>query len=74
MDATHNPEFTSLEAYTAYVGMEETMDFVEAIIKNVADKLNIHKMNYRGYEIDLKPKFIKIHMVDFVKQETGVDF
>lgn len=74
MDATHNPEFTSLEAYTAYVGMEETMDFVEAIIKNVADKLNINKMNYRGYEIDLKPKFIKIHMVDFVKQETGVDF
>ncbi|MGL4948618.1 MAG: lysine--tRNA ligase [Mycoplasma sp.] len=74
MDATHNPEFTSIEAYTAYVGMEETMDIVENIIKNISEKLDIYSATYRGHEIDLKAPFKRIHMVDFIKQETGVDF
>lgn len=74
MDATHNPEFTSMEAYTAYANMEDTMDLVENIFKNIAKELNIFKVKYRGYDIDLSKPFKKIHMVDFVKQETGIDF
>lgn len=74
MDSTHNPEFTSMEAYTAYIGMEETMDLVENILKHVINSLNIKKVNYRGFEIDLVKPFKKIHMVDFINQETGIDF
>lgn len=74
IDSTHNPEFTSMEAYTAYAGMDETMDFVEAIFNNLTTKLNVKKLNYRGFEIDLTKKFKRLHMVDFIKQETKVDF
>lgn len=74
MDATHNPEFTSLEAYTAYIGMEETMDLVENIITHVAKTLGIKTVNYRGFKIDLSKKFNRVHMVDFIKEEVGINF
>ncbi len=74
MDSTHNPEFTSMEAYTAYIGMEETMDLVENIIRYVINELNIKKVKYRGFEIDLSKPFKRIHMVDFIKDVKGIDF
>lgn len=74
MDATHNPEFTSMECYTAYEGMEETMDLVENIFKDICRKLEIKKVTYRGFEIDLEKSFEKKHMADFVLEETGIDF
>ncbi len=74
MDATHNPEFTSMEAYTAYAGMEETMALVENIFRFVIDELKITTVTYRGFEIDLSKPFKKVHMVDFIKEVTGIDF
>ena len=74
MDATHNPEFTSMEAYTAYIGMEETMELVENIFKFVINSLKITKVKYRGFEIDLSQPFKKVHMVDLIKEVTGIDF
>jgi lysyl-tRNA synthetase class 2 len=34
MDSTHNPEFTTIEAYEAYASVYEMMDLVENIFKN----------------------------------------
>jgi lysyl-tRNA synthetase class 2 len=36
IDATHNPEFTMLEAYQAYGNYETMMDLTEAIVANAA--------------------------------------
>lgn len=36
IDATHNPEFTMLEAYQAYGNYESMMDLTEAIVANAA--------------------------------------
>lgn len=36
IDATHNPEFTMLEAYRAYCDYETMMDLTEAIVSNAA--------------------------------------
>ncbi|WP_437204732.1 lysine--tRNA ligase [Planctomicrobium sp. SH664] len=36
IDATHNPEFTMLEAYEAYGNYETIMDLTEAIVTNAA--------------------------------------
>jgi lysyl-tRNA synthetase, class II len=36
IDATHNPEFTMLEAYQAYGNYESMMDLTEAIVVNAA--------------------------------------
>lgn len=74
MDATHNPEFTSMEVYAAYHGMEDMMNLTEKLFKYVAKKLNSFQIKMGEYDIDLKPKFKKIHMVDFIKEQTGVDF
>ena len=80
MDATHNPEFTSLEAYCAYSSMEDTMDLVENVFHHVAKQLNITEINIESTEtrenikIEIAKKFKRIHILDFIKEVTGVDF
>ena len=79
MDSTHNPEFTSIEIYTAYSSMDDTMVLVENIIHEVAKKLNVEKVTLKDDKgndvvIDIAKSFKKIHMVDFIKEVTGVDF
>ncbi len=79
MDSTHNPEFTSIEIYTAYSSMDDTMVLVENIIHEVAKKLNVKTVTLKDDKgndvvIDIAKSFKKIHMVDFIKEVTGVDF
>lgn len=75
MDSMHNPEFTTVEAYMAYADMEIMMDLVEKCLKYVVKKtLNKNTIVYDNTEIDFKSKFKRIHMVDAIKEESGVDF
>lgn len=75
IDTTHNPEFTMLEAYTAYTDYKDVMDLTEGIIRNAADKvLETTTITYAGEEVDLGSEFKRVHMVDAIKEQTGVDF
>ena len=75
IDTTHNPEFTMLEVYTAYTDYLDVMDLVEGIIRNAAMAANgTAELQYDGQDIDLESKFGRLHMVDGIKQVTGVDF
>lgn len=75
IDTTHNPEFTMLEAYTAYTDYEDVMDLTEGIIRNAAEKvLGMTSLVYADQEIDLGPAFKRVHMLDAIKEQTGVDF
>ena len=74
MDTTHNPEFTSIEAYQAYANLEDMMDLTEGIIRYAAQQLNKTRLNYKGVEIDFSKPFKRITMIDFIKQETNIDF
>jgi lysyl-tRNA synthetase class 2 len=74
MDTTHNPEFTTIEAYQAFVSMPEIMELTENIIRSVAQYLNMVNIIYKGTAIDFSKPFHKKNMVDFIKEETGVDF
>ncbi len=74
MDSTHNPEFTSIEGYTAYASMEDVMKIVENTFKFLAKKLKKETLVIDGVEIHITKKFKVIHMVDFVKEITKVDF
>ncbi len=38
MDATHNPEFTSIEVYQAYADFHDIMDLTEGIIQHAAKR------------------------------------
>lgn len=75
IDTTHNPEFTMLEVYTAYTDYLDVMDLTEGIIRNAAIAANgTGKIEYDGQAIDLDADFGRLHMVDGIKQVTGVDF
>lgn len=75
IDTTHNPEFTMLEAYTAYTDFQDVMDLTEGIIRNANQKVNgTPEITFNGQEINLGAEFKRVHMVDAVKEATGVDF
>lgn len=75
IDTTHNPEFTLLELYTAYSDYEDVMELTEGIFRYAADKvLGTTIIEYGEYNIDLGTPWKRIHMVDAIKDITGVDF
>lgn len=75
MDATHNPEFTTVEAYVAYSDLHGMMDLIEGLFDHVANKvLGTTDITYQGQEISLKAPFKRITMCDAIKEKTGIDF
>ncbi|MBP3852965.1 MAG: lysine--tRNA ligase [Erysipelotrichaceae bacterium] len=75
MDAMHNPEFTTVEAYVAYSDLYGMMDLVEGLFESVANEvLGSTQITYQGTELSLKAPFKRIHMVDAIKEACGVDF
>ena len=75
MDATHNPEFTTMEAYLAYSDMYGMMDLVENSFKYIAKEcIGTTDVEYQGNIIHLGTPFKRIHMVDAIKEACGVDF
>ena len=76
MDIRHNPEFTSIEFYSAYENYNDMMDLTEEIFSKVAMKVKgSYKFSYQGQELDFTPGgWKKITMIDSVKEACGVDF
>ncbi|WP_267887301.1 lysine--tRNA ligase [Floricoccus tropicus] len=75
MDATHNPEFTTIEAYQAYADFQDIMDLVEGIIQDAAKVVTDEDtITYQGQEIKIGQPFARVHMIDAIKDITGVDF
>ncbi|MBG9980668.1 lysine--tRNA ligase [Facklamia sp. DSM 111018] len=75
IDTTHNPEFTMLEVYTAYTIFTDVMDLTEGLMREVAKRvLGSAEVEYDGQKIDLETPWVRKHMVDLIKEETGVDF
>ena len=75
VDRKHNPEFTSIELYKSYTDMYGMMEVAEGIFSSVCMKVNgSYEIEYQGHKINLKPNYKKIHMVDAIKEKTGVDF
>lgn len=75
MDATHNPEFTTVEAYVAYSDLHGMMDLVEGLFRYVTDKvLGTHVVTYQGTELDFGKPFARITMCEAVQEKTGIDF
>ena len=74
MDAKHNPEFTTVEAYLAYADVYDMMDLVEECLSFVTHEIHgTYDIDFQGTKIHMK-KFKRIHMVDAIKEKAGVDF
>jgi lysyl-tRNA synthetase, class II len=71
----HNPEFTMLELYEAYVDFTAMMRLTEELVTAVAEAvLGTLRVDYGGTMIDLSPPWPRRSMAELVRVATGVDF
>ena len=77
----HNPEFTMLEVYWAYVDFEKMADLIEELICNVAEKIcGSLEIEHRDGEgkvvrtINLKRPWRRARYVDLVCEAAGKDW
>jgi lysyl-tRNA synthetase, class II len=89
IDATHNPEFTMLEAYQAYGNYESMMDLTEAIVVNAARVVLKHARPTTGpapseengrlvfpwgdLTVDLTPPWQRLRYEDAFREHVGCD-
>ena len=70
----HNPEFTQLEFYMAYADYMTLMDFVEDMLRTVAqDVLGTLQFPYQGHTLDLAAPWRRVTMRDALLEATGID-
>jgi len=65
----HNPEFTMMEFYAAYVDYKWLMDFTEAVIRQAAvDAHGTASLTYQGRELDLGKPFHRLTIAEAIKK------
>ena len=65
----HNPEFTMMEFYAAYVDYQWLMDFTEAVIRQAAvDAHGTASLTYQGRELDLGKPFQRLTIVGAINK------
>jgi lysyl-tRNA synthetase, class II len=65
----HNPEFTMMEFYAAYVDYKWLMDFTEAVIRQAAiDSHGTAVLTYQGRELDLSKPFHRLTIVGAINK------
>ena len=73
LSTKHNPEFTMLEFYTAYADYEDQMNFMESLIRTLAERVlgkTVIEQNKKKY--DLSKSFQKLTLVDSIVKYLGV--
>ncbi len=72
MDATHNPEFTSIEFYWAYKTYKDLIEITKELFEYLFDHLNLPTLlPYGDLEIDFS-QFKEIGLVDSLTEIGGV--
>jgi lysyl-tRNA synthetase class 2 len=75
IDTRHNPEFTTIEAYQAYGDIDDMKALAENLLSSIAKALTgSYDLPWGEKTISLKPPFRSVHMVDLIKEHTGINF
>jgi lysyl-tRNA synthetase class 2 len=71
----HNPEFTMLEYYKAYINYEGAMDITERLVASVVQEVKgTIKLTYQGREIDFSTPWRRWKMRDAILEKSGIDY
>lgn len=73
MDRNHNPEFTMLEFYKAYVDYDFLTDLVESLIRAAAEAIDVSTLDVSGQSVDLSKPFRRARYMDLLKNAIGED-
>lgn len=72
MDLTHNPEFTTMEAYRAFSDLEGMKALAQGVIKAANKAIgNPEVIEYQGQTIDLSGEWASRPMTDIVSDALG---
>ncbi len=72
LSTRHNPEFTMLEAYTAYWDYLEAMGLVETLLREITRAtLGGTTVRYQGHAVDLGAPFRRVRLLDVLGQTLG---
>ncbi len=76
MDLTHNPEFTSMEAYCAYSDLEGMKRLSEGLFKAIAREVcgceeGHEVITYQGQQIDMSGTWASRSLSDIVSERVG---
>ncbi|HEU0014612.1 MAG TPA: lysine--tRNA ligase [Longimicrobium sp.] len=70
----HNPEFTMLEFYAAYLDYQDVMRLTEELIAYVVQEaLGGARIRFGEHEIDFTPPFRRLSMYQALREVGGVD-
>ena len=74
IDRFHNPEFTMLEFYAAYLDYEAVMELTEEMLAYVVrEVLGDRPITFMGNDISFAPPFRRLTMYDALREVGGVD-
>jgi lysyl-tRNA synthetase, class II len=74
VSARHNPEYTMLECYEAYVDFEDTMALVESLVRAIAeDVLGSLQVESAAGPIDFEAPFARMTMFEAMEEAGGPD-
>lgn len=78
VDTTHNPEFTMLEVYQAYVDYHQMMQYLEEVFEKACIAMNgstVLKRAFKGKEVELnfKAPWTRMTMLDSIKEFAQID-
>jgi len=74
MSRAHNPEFTMLEFYWAYVDYDTVMKFSEEMLSSIAKEVKgSYVVEFKGKTYDLTPPWKRIAFKDLYKEYLDMD-
>jgi lysyl-tRNA synthetase class 2 len=75
IDRSHNPEFTMMECYAAYLDYMDCMDMVEEMLRTIALTLTPEgTVTYGGQPLDFTKPWKRVKFFDAMHATTGLDF
>ena len=75
LDFYHNPEFTMMESYQAFVDYEQVMIMVESLVHELALSLTGNsKFEFENNTIDLTPPWKRLDLREVIKSASGIDY